>query len=199
MRGSHQLLINQHLSSSFSNNDCAAASYLTKIKVAGIRNAAMSRYAKIQFLGPALVFLAVLMAEGAAFGLAHMPTSEILWRVNLEFFTVFQSSHYLLYPALDLPYAQLWIIAVPLFAVATYGLVSGRQIALAIASNLSFIYTAFLICSEFSFNAHPMAASLTEVAVPVGQGNYLPLVLAGVGLMSFSASHCCYIRRIFAR
>jgi hypothetical protein len=159
----------------------------------------MSRYAKLQFLGPALVFLAVLMAEGAAFGLAHMPTSEILWRANLEFFRVFQNSHYLLFPVIEVPYAQLWIIAAPIFAVATYGLVSGRQIALAIASNLSFIYTAFLICSEISFQAPPMAASLTEVALPVGQGIYLPLVLAGVGLVSFSVSHCCYIWRIFAR
>jgi hypothetical protein len=159
----------------------------------------MSRYPKLQFLGPAVVFFAVLMGEGAAFGLAHMPTSEILWQANLELFKVFQSSYNLLYPAIDLPYAQLFIIALPLFLVATYGLVSGRQIALALASNLSFVYTAFLICSEFTFQAPARAASLTEIAVPVGPGIYLPLVLAGVGLMSFSVSHCCYIWRIFAR
>ncbi len=159
----------------------------------------MSRYAKLQFLGPAVVFLAVLTAEGAAFGLAHMPTSEILWRANLEYFLVFQRSYYLLSSAIDLPYAQLFIIALPLFAVATYGLLSGREIALAIASNLSFIYTAFLICSGLSFQASAVAASLTGVAVSIGPGIYLPLVLAGVGLLSFLVSHYRYLWRIYAR
>jgi hypothetical protein len=158
----------------------------------------MSRFAKLQFLGPAVVFLAVLMAEGAAFALAQMPTSETLWRANLEFFAVFQRSHYLLAPALDLPYAQLFVIAFPLLGIAVYGLLAGRDLALAIASNLSFVYAAFLIFIAANNQSYPLAASLTGIAVPTDPSIYLPLVLIGVSLISFFVSHCHYIRRIYA-
>jgi hypothetical protein len=158
----------------------------------------MSRFAKLQFLGPAVVFLAVLMAEGAAFALAQMPTSETLWRANLEFFEVFQRSHYLLAPVLDLPYAQLFVIAFPLLGIAVYGLLAGRDLALAIASNLSFVYAAFLIFIAANNQSYPLAASLTGIAVPTGPSIYLPLVLIGVSLISFFVSHCHYIRRIYA-
>ena len=158
----------------------------------------MSRFVNLQFLGPAVLFIAILTAEGAAFGLAQMPTSEILWRANLEVFAVFQRSHYLLAPALDLPYAQLFVIAFPLLAIAVYGLLAGRDLALAIASNLSFVYAAFLIYIATINQSYPLAASLTAIAVPIGPSIYLPLVLIGVSLISFFVSHCHYIRRICA-
>jgi hypothetical protein len=158
----------------------------------------MPRFAKLQFLGPAVVFLAVSTAEGAAFGLAQIPTSEILWRANLEFFAVFQGSHYLLSSALDVPYAQLFVIALPLLAIAGYGLMAGRDLALAIASNLSFVYAAFLIYIAASTQPYPLAASLVGVAVPIGPSIYLPLVLIGASLISFFVSHCHYLWRIYA-
>jgi hypothetical protein len=159
----------------------------------------MSRFAKLQFVGPAAVFLAVSTAEGAAFGLAHIPTSEILWRANLEFFAVFQASNYLLSPVVDLPYSQFLLVALPLITIAVYGLLAARELALAIASNLSFVYAAFLIFSGVSCQPHPMTASLANVAVPIGPSVYLPLVLVGVSLMSFLVSHYDYLWRIYAR
>jgi hypothetical protein len=158
----------------------------------------MPRYAKLQFVGPLAVFFAVLAAEAAAVGLWLRPTSEMLWRVNLEYFSVFQKSHYLLGPTIGFPFSQcFWALA--LLIPAIYGLQTGRALALAVASNLSFVYTAFLIYVGISAQSHPLAASLVDVPLPIDPGDYLPLVLVTVSLLSAALSHLHYLRRISGR
>jgi hypothetical protein len=156
----------------------------------------MTRLTKLQFLGPLVLFLAVATAEGAAFALAHFPTSEALWYLNLKIFVIFQRSYYLLSPLLGLPYSQLLFIALPLVATASYGLIARRAFPLALAGHLSFIYTAFLIYSQVKAVSHPLAASLIGIAVPIGPDIYLPIVLVGVCIISLAVSHFHYLRQI---
>jgi hypothetical protein len=157
----------------------------------------MNRLTKLQFLGPFVVFLAVATPEGAAFALAHIPTSETLWYVNLKFFAIFQKSYYLLDPVLDLPYSQLFFVALPLIIIASYGLLARRSFALALASNLSFMYTAFLIYTAARSLSDPLAASLMGIAVPTGPDTYLSFVLVGSCIISFAVTHFQYLRQIY--
>jgi hypothetical protein len=157
----------------------------------------MNRLAKLQFFGPVAVLLTVGAAEAAAFALARIPTSETLWYLNLKIFEVFQKSHYLLNPALNLPYSQFFLIALPLFAIATYGLLAKRAFPLALASQLSFIYAAFLLYCGVIGQTPPLTASLGSIFVASGTNIYLPLVLAGASLISFLVSHFKYLLGFF--
>jgi hypothetical protein len=153
----------------------------------------MTRLAKFQFLGPVAVLLAVGAAELAAIALACLPTSETLWYVNLKIFQVFQESSFTLQPPLDMPYSQFSLIALPLFAVATYGLLTKRLFPLALASHLSFIYAGFLIYCLVDSQPHQLAASITSFAVRNSPNIYLPLFLAGACIISFLISHYHYL------
>jgi hypothetical protein len=158
----------------------------------------MSKFARLQVLGPLVVFVTVFIAEAAAFALSRWPASELLWRVNLEFFGVLQKSQYLLGPTSGVPFSQLVVIAVPLLAVAIFGVLSGHDLALAVASNLSLVYTAFLILAGMSSRPHSLAASVAGIAVPGSPGSYIPLVLVGVSLVSAAIAHAGYFRKICA-
>jgi len=159
----------------------------------------MSKFEKLQFFGPLTVFFAVAMAESAAIALAQWPTSELLWRVNLDVFLVFQRSHSLLPVAIGMPYAQFLFVALPLLALALYGLLCDRALALAVASNLSLVYTAFLIFVGINAQQHHLTASLAGVAVATMSAGYLALTLIGVSFFAAVISHGCYLRRIYAQ
>jgi hypothetical protein len=104
----------------------------------------MRRTQSLQVVGPCALFAAILAAEGAAYALAHVPTSGFLWYMNLRWFAAFQSSHYVLSDLFDIDYFQLFFVGIPLIAMACVGLWAKRPFLLALGSNLSFAYTAFL-------------------------------------------------------
>jgi hypothetical protein len=170
---------------------------LTKCKRLKSYTFAMIRLAKLQLLGPVAVLLAVGAAETAAFALARIPTSETLWYINLKYFQVFQESSFTLQAPLDFPYAQFFLIALPLFAIASYGFLTKQSFPLALASHLSFIYAGFLFYCLVTSQTQPLTASLTSFAVTNGPNIYLPLFLAGASLISFLISHYQYLVRFF--
>ena len=153
----------------------------------------MIRLVKLQILGPLAAVLILGAAEAAAFALARFPTSGFLWYVNLKVFHVFQETAFILRPPLDLPYAQFFIIALPLFAVALYGLFTERLFPLALASHLSFIYAGFVFYCLISIQMHPSVASLANIAFSNRPDIYLPLSLGGASLFSFLVSHYQYV------
>ena len=166
---------------------------LTKSKRLSSTICTMNCVAKLQFLGPVAVFLAVSAAEAAALALAHFPTSEKLWYVNLKIFQVFQNSAFTLQQPLDLPYSQFFLIALPLFAIATHGLLTNRRFVLALASHLSFIYAGFVFYSFVSSQPNPLSASLAGIAFVNCPNIYMPLFLIGASLTSFLLSHYDYL------
>ena len=153
----------------------------------------MNRLAKLQVLGPAAVLLTVGAAEATALALAHFPTSEGLWYINLKVFQVFQESAFTLPPPLDFSYSQFFLIALPLFAIAIHGHLTKRLFPLALASHLSFIYAGFVFYCFVGSQPHPSTASLANVAFANRPNIYLPLFLGGASLISFLVSHYRYL------
>lgn len=153
----------------------------------------MHRLAKLQFLGPATVLLTVGAAELAAFALAQMPTSATLWYVNLKIFQVFQESSFTLPAPFDVPFSQFFLIALPLFALASCGLTAKRSFMLALSSHLSFIYAGFIVCCYVNSQPHPLTASISNIAFSSGPNIYLLIFLAGASLISILISHYQYL------
>jgi len=156
----------------------------------------MTRFGKLQLIGPAALIAAVICAEGAAYGLAHAPSSEWLWYVNLKWFGMFQQSHYKLNSMLGVDCEQLLIVALPIFAAALFGVIFRKSLLVAIASNLSFVYIAFVVLTWWRAITPTEQASLTmQYAASSGPDAILLIVLVGVSLVSFVVSHILYIQR----
>jgi hypothetical protein len=166
----------------------------------------MDRLFKLQFLGPFALFAATLCAELAARALQYAPSSELLWFINLRMFGIFQRSYAMLSELVimqgssgwsevtSIPGFQLFGLALPIFLLACYGLVARRRLPLALASNLSFMYAAFLLLSWQLPGSSSTQASLGFFAVPTGAGFYVLTGILGTCLLSFSISHLLYLR-----
>jgi hypothetical protein len=162
----------------------------------------MMRLAKLQVVGPVCLFVAVLGAEGAAWALSHLPSSEILWFVNLRVFGIFQKSHYLLSSHVGIQYLQFFIV-MPMFVTACLGLVFNCRPLLPLASNLSFLYVAFLAYAWYLVESSPQAASLATASyhsaimtMPSGSDLCMFMALLAATLPSFAASHIAYFRAV---
>jgi hypothetical protein len=152
----------------------------------------MIRLEKLQHFGPLAVLLAVGAAEGTAFCLDRMPNSKLLWFLNLKVFAAFQVSYYLLTPILNFPYAQLFLIALPLFVISISGLCLKQRFLLALGSHLSFIYAGFLFYCITINQPRVLTASLADIAVPKTP-SILLVVVIGPCLISFLVSQSQYI------
>src|SRR6266480_71396 len=106
-----------------------------------------NRLFKLQFLGPFALFTATLCAELAARALEYAPSSETLWFVNLRMFGIFQRSYALLSQYVAIDGFQLFGVALPIFALACFGLAAKSRLPLALATHLSAAYAAFLVLS----------------------------------------------------
>ncbi len=167
----------------------------------------MTRLFKLQFLGPLALFFATLCAELAVRALDYAPSSELLWFVNLRMFGIFQRSYAMLNEVviirggsdlmsevISIPGFQLFGLALPIFLLACYGLVAGRRLPLALASNLSFAYAAFLLLSWQLPGPSSTQASLGLISVPSGAGFFVLTGILGTCLVSFAISHLLYLR-----
>jgi hypothetical protein len=153
----------------------------------------MNRLVKLQIIGPALLVGAIISAELAAVGLAHDPTSEALWYLNLRVLSVFQRSHYVLSNYTSIDGSQFFFVALPLAALCGAGALLKTKLPLAIASNLSFVYAAFLIFAWNIGRSSPLQASLTGISVPSGGGFYLIITLIASSLLSLAVSHAIFL------
>lgn len=158
----------------------------------------MQKLARLQIIGPVVLFLAVFAAEGAAYALAQAPTSGFLWYLNLEVFNAFRRSRAILGDYCSLPFAQLLIVAGPLAALALAGLVWRRKLLVAVSSNLSFICAGLVLYSWNYWHtvSKVRSASLSFVHVPTGSDLYLFAALIGACLVSFVASHFLYFQAL---
>lgn len=158
----------------------------------------MNQTSKLQFLGPLALFISTLAAEIAAHALEYAPKSEMLWFINLRMFGIFQRSYVALSDYVDLPGFQLFGIALPIFALACFGLIARSRLPLAISTHLGVGYAAFLVLS-WQPPAPPAAqASLHGIAMPSGAGLYVLAGIVGACLLSFAISHLLYFRAVRA-
>jgi hypothetical protein len=156
----------------------------------------MNRQTKLQLVGPAAVIIAVAGAEIAAAALARWPSSEMLWRINLEWFHAFQRSSYALSAYDTLGCSQFWIIAVPLIALMFCGATFKRPLLLAAASNLSLVYASFVLCADYLYDQSWREASLSFMTVSSSPHFLFCVVLVAASLLSFTVSHVYYIRAV---
>ncbi len=154
----------------------------------------MNRLFKLQFLGPLALFVATLCAELAARALEYAPGSEFLWFVNLRMFGIFQRSYAALSEVVAVQGFQLFGIALPIFALACFGLVAKSRLPLALATHLSFACAGLLVLFWQSPGPPTRQASLVGIAVPSGAGLYVLATILGTCLLSFVISHLLYIR-----
>jgi hypothetical protein len=154
--------------------------------------------AKLELAGPIGVVGAIVSAELGAHALASWPTSSLLWYLNLEVFRGFQ------YSLSGLGIAVPWfettnltlLIAIPLIVLVCTGLVAKIRLPLAIASNLSLIYSMCLLYGGYLANEANAAGSFTSSVLwrPAG---LLAVSVLLVSLFSSTISHRRYWREIF--
>ncbi len=149
---------------------------------------------KLQFLGPLALFVTTLCAELAARALEYAPGSEFLWFVNLRMFGIFQRSYAALSEVVDVEGFQLFGIALPIFALACFGLFMKSRLPLALATHLSFGCAGLLVLFWQTPGPPTTQASLVGIAVPSGAGLYVLSSIMGTCLLSFAISHLLYIR-----
>ena len=159
----------------------------------------MNKLSKLQLIGPAFLFAAVLAAEAGAYALNMFPRSEALWYVNLKVFRLFQQSYYRIDSYTGIASFDLFFIAMPILLIGCIGVLFHKRLLVAISSNLSFVYAGLLIYLYLWSYMKPRAlqASLSAIAVPEGGADrYLVASLLGASLLSFCVSHFLYVRDV---
>lgn len=153
----------------------------------------MLRDKPLQIAGPISVIAMIWCAELVARALAIWPNSSLLWYLNLE---VFQSFRYSFdgfgFSRLGVnlnPIQSLWL-PVALSCLIASGLVARMKLPLAIASNLSLIYSGVLLYSGFAAN-HMQPSDISKPTC------FLATVVLAISLFSSTISHRGYWRELF--
>lgn len=166
----------------------------------------MYRLAKLQLIGPLVLSFSIMAGELASYALALKPSSQWAWYLNLEIFSIFQRSHYVLSDRFDIPYFQLIFVAIPILLLVAGGTVFRRPLAVAAASNLSLVYAVFLAYAWYLVEAPPpLTASLTgspylstltlsASSLTSGPRAIVFVALLISALLSFGVSHFLYFR-----
>jgi hypothetical protein len=153
---------------------------------------------KLELAGPIGVIGAILSAELGAHALASWPTSSLLWYLNLEVFRGFQ------YSLSGLSIAVPWfetidltvLIAIPLIVLVCTGLMARIRLPLAIASNLSLIYSICLLYGGYLASEANATGDFTS-SVLWRPSVLLAVAVLFVSLFSSTISHRRYWREIF--
>src|SRR5689334_18052057 len=149
----------------------------------------MTRPAAIQLIGPSVVLAAICAGEVSAISLSQWPTSEILWRANIEWFHAIQKSSSIFY-AYPRSFLGAWLVV---FAFGLWGLISNRPLPLAISTNLSFLYAVFLFCGAYLINR----SWWTHAFTPSSDTQFgICVILVALSFLSAAVSHIHYIRAI---
>jgi len=153
---------------------------------------------KLQLAGPIGVIAAVGCAECGARALAYWPSSPLLWYVDLE---VFRPLQYTFATANDRlafgDLAQTLCVVTPLLALICIGLITRRNFPLALASNLSFVFSAALLYGSYVAE-RPTAGVLHDPSALWAPSFFLALSILLTAFLSSAISHRAYWREIFS-
>lgn len=153
----------------------------------------MLRDKTLQLAGPISVVAVIWCAELAAHAIAIWPTSSLLWYLNLE---VFQSFRYSIDPfgfgrlGNDFGLIQSLWLPVALTCLLASGLVAKMKLPLAIASNLSLIYSGTLLYGGLAAN-HMQPSDIYRPTC------FLAASVLVISLLSSTISHRSYWRDLF--
>ena len=157
----------------------------------------MSRLARLQLIGPAVLLLGIASAEITALGLGRDPASEILWHAHVTLGPL-RHGNDILSALLGSTHGQLALIGMPLLLMISGGFYFRSALPLAVASNVTFVYASFLF---YAWHARDSVrvTSITGVANVAAPDLYLGLALLACALMSSVVSHILYLRAIRQR
>jgi hypothetical protein len=153
---------------------------------------------KLQLAGPIGVAAAVACAECGAHALAYWPSSPLLWFVDLE---IFRPLQYSFAPSFErLAFGDLAgtvCVVAPLITLIGLGLISGHRFPLAVASNLSFLFSAALLYGSYvaERSAATAAYDLSALCAP---SFILGLSILLTALVSSVMSHRAYWQEILS-
>src|SRR5262245_19251266 len=97
----------------------------------------MPRLARLQLIGPVVLFGLLFAADAAAYALVLKPSSSFLWYLNLEVFSLFRKSRAAFGEIFNLPFAQVLFVAYPIALLGLIGVTFKRNLCLALSSNIS--------------------------------------------------------------
>jgi len=153
---------------------------------------------KIQLAGPIGVIAAVAGAECGAHALAYWPSSPLLWYVDLAVFRPLQYTFAAANERLAFgDFAQTLCVVTPLLALICIGLITGRKFPLALASNLSFVFSAALLYGSYLADC-PVAGTTNGLSTLWAPSFLLALSVLLAAFLSSAASHRAYWREIFS-
>jgi hypothetical protein len=153
---------------------------------------------KLQLAGPVGVVVALACAEFGAHALAYWPSSPLLWYLDLEVFrpvqyTFVTENEHLVFGDL----AQTFCVVAPLLALICMGLMTGARLPLAIASNVSLLYSILLLHGSYVAD-DPVAAGSGKLSVLWAPSFFLALSVLLMAFISSAAAHRAYWRDIFS-
>jgi len=153
---------------------------------------------KLQLVGPIGVIAALTCAECGAHALAYWPSSQLLWYVDLEMFRPLQYSFAAAHERLafgDL--TQTFCVVAPLLTLISLGLLSGRRFPLAVASNLSFAFSAVLLYGTYAAD-RPATGPMYDLSTLWVPSFFVALSILLTAFLSSAVSHRAYWREIFS-
>ncbi len=153
----------------------------------------------LEFAGPVGVIAAIACAELAAYSLASQPASAFLWYLNLNVFRCFQYAAAVFGEVLPLDlFHGTALIALVLIGLVSAALICNAGLPLAIACNLSFVYSLSLWCGSYLANAANRAATF-DLSAWFAPSSLLAIALVLVTSTSSALSHRRYWREIAPR
>jgi hypothetical protein len=152
---------------------------------------------KLQLAGPIGVIAAVACAECCAHALAYWPSSPLLWYVDLEMFRPLQYGFGAADERLALgDLGQALCVVLPLLTLIGLGVITGRRFPLALASNLSLMFSAALLYGSY-VSERPVAAVMDNLSTLWAPSFLVALSILLTAMLSSATSHRAYWREIF--
>lgn len=150
---------------------------------------------RLQLVGPAGVIGAVVCAEFGAHALAYWPSSPLLWYLSLEVFRPVQYSFSAVNGPVLSDLAQTLCVAVPLLALVCIGLITKVKFLLALASNISLIYSVLLLYGSCLANG-PTTKMGVKLSALWDPSIFLLGSVLLAAVLSSAISHRAYWREI---
>lgn len=149
-----------------------------------------------QLIGPVAVIATVTCAEFSAYALGNWPSSSILWYLNLEVFRPVEYSFGFEEKLVSGALAQSLCLVVLLLGLICTGLIIKSRFSLALASNLSLLYSACLLLGCSVAN-NPSVQSSSKLSALWGPSFMLAAFVFLGSFLSSAVSHRGYWREIF--
>jgi hypothetical protein len=156
----------------------------------------MPNHERSLLVGPLLVVLVIASAQCGAYALNTWPQSALLWYLNLEVFRPVQYSFFIGANLDPSGLSQAFAVMTALLALICTGSVGKTRLPLAIASNLSFLYSVVLFYGFYVANNRAFAIGI-DLNMLWAPSFALVLVVLVAAVVSSVSAHRAYWREIF--